>query len=429
MTDFERMLDEIRKTIRKEIAKIKIERDYSKFGIKFNPFPPAAIARYPQLPPLDEQVYKKILRFITSTYSKREDEKFGEYAGLSIVGEYGMGKTHLMKHIQLIIDSLNKSETEFSALTCFIDRPEDSPQRVIHKIIEQIGADNLRKLLWNILIEEFQKDVQAFYEKHKSAGTLIMSKKEEWSRLFIAPTKTNPLEFLREFRKLGGNAKTLEEDCRRIIKEKIIPDDVLAERYLDLLFPTKKGELSWDILAGYIIRKDIQRKEVQFLNSIAQILKENNYNMLYVFIDEFEDISKLSKIKLTNYLLTLNTLINRERHWAVIVSLTQDALALIKERSPPLYDRLTSDIIQLKPLNEEKAKQLIINYLNLAREDKSEDIYPFSEELVLQMLKISKGNYRSFVRLAHKIIELSLIEDICPPFTKEVLERLVGEEE
>jgi len=426
--EFKKTLEEIRKIIKKEIKKIKIERDYSEFKIKFNPFPPAAIARYPQLPPLDERILKKILQFIVSTYSRREDSRFGEYAGLTIVGEYGMGKTHLMKHIKLIIDSLNESESEFSAITCYVDRPENTPQRIIHKIIEQLGMDTIRKLLWSIIIDELGKDLDMFYRKYKPSQILLPVKKEDLERLFTEPIKSNPLEFLREFKKLRGNIEKLQNDCRSIIKEKVVSDDILAERYLDLIFLEKKGELSWNILAGYISRRDIQRKEVQFLNSVVRILKENNYNMLYVFIDEFEDISKLSGTKLTNYVLTLNTLINSERHWAVIVSLTQDALDKIKETSPPLHDRLTSDVIRLEPLNEEKAKILIINYLNLAREVRSKDIFPFSEELIRRMLKISKGNYRSFVKLAHKIIEFALIENISTPFKEEIIELVYGEE-
>ena len=135
-----------------------------------------------------------------------------------------------------------------------------------------------------------------------------------------------------------------------------------------------------------------------FLNSLVKILRKNGYNMLYVFIDEVEDISKLKSTKLTNYILTLNTMINNEGKWSVIVSLTEDALTAIKEQSVPLYDRLTSYMIQLKKLDNDKAKKLILSYLNLAREE-SIDLNPFNEELIKEIVKKSEGNYRSFIRI------------------------------
>jgi hypothetical protein len=196
---------------------------------------------------------------------------------------------------------------------------------------------------------------------------------------------------------------------------------------LDLILPEKDAEVTWDVLAGYIGNRDIQKREIHFLKSIVKILRKNGYNLLYVFIDEFEDVSKLKGTKLTNYLLTLNTLINSEKNWAVVVSLTREALKIIKKESPPLYERLTVESIQLALLNTQKAAKLLTSYLNLARE-KRDNTFPFSEDLIERMVLISKGNYRSFIRKANKIIETALIEEISPPFDVEILEKVRGSE-
>jgi hypothetical protein len=345
-SDFE----ELGEAIIKEVKEIKIEKDYSILGLKFNPFPPAGIPHYPFLPflpPLDPGDNGTIQNFITSTYSTYEKEEFINYAGLAIVGDYGMGKTHLMEYTKILIEWLNEKKDKFSAATCFIDRPEESPQRVIHHIVEQIGPDTIRKYVWRILIDEFQMDGVSFYEKFRPRQqtwdqTPSGRKDNKWDKLFAEPTRSNYLEFLKNFREMQGDLKLLQEVAREIIKRKIILDETLADRYLSLIFPEKKADTSWEILAGYISAKDLQRKEVKFLNSIVRILRENGFNLLYVFIDEFEDVSKIKGAKLTNYLTTLNTLINNERSWAVITSLTEDALDKIKVESVPLYDRLTS---------------------------------------------------------------------------------------
>jgi hypothetical protein len=325
-----------------------------------------------------------------------------------------MGKTHIMKYMIELITMLNEESLKnrnlnFSAISCFIDKPEDIPQSVVHKIVEQIGIDNIRKHIGKIIIDKLIEQKDSFYNKFKPKQTTLLSgTKSDWDKLFNEPVVSNYLAFLTHFSALEGDIKLLQEEAREIIKDQIIHDSTLADRYLDLIFEDKKAGSSWDILAGYVSNRNIQHKEVIFLNSVVKILRHVGFKQLYVFVDEFEDISKLKGSKLTNYLITLNTLINQEKRWALVVSLTPGALRIIKAESPPLYDRLTSYKINLNQLDINKANALISNYLNLARENEAKDISPFTNESIKEMLKISKGNYRSFILIAHKAIEVAL---------------------
>lgn len=425
----EERIDRFGEEIIDGLEKIKItkEKDYSILGLKFNPFPPAGIPRHPSLPPLDESVRDKIREFIISTYQHYEEEEIGEYAGLTIVGDFGNGKTHLMQHLKFLIEQLNKSKKiNFSAIACFIDRPEDAPQRVIHKLIEQIGLDVLRKFVWQIILEELEKKgIDEFKKGYELPQLSILP--QNWKKLFEEPIKSNPIQFINEFKKYGGDIKNLQGKAKEILKKKVISDESLIDRYLNLLFVEKRTDISWDTLAGYVSSRDLRRKEVHFLNSIVKILRKNGYKMLYVFIDEFEDLSKLRSAKFSDYVLVLNTLINNERHWAVVVSLTEDALNRIQEESPPLYDRLTTWKITLKPLDNNRAKRLIVNYLNLAKENEKDILNPLSESLLKEMYNKSGGNYRSFIRLAHRIIEYSRANNIAPPLNSCIIEKVEGE--
>jgi len=398
------LIDELLRDLKKQ----KLEKNFPQFKLRFNPFPLAGLPRFP-LPPLELEIVDKIKHFVVSTYSE------GEYGGLTIVGDYGMGKTHLLRYIQSLIEGLTKKaqieKMDFSAVTCFIDRPEDSPQRVVHKIIEDIGYDKIRKYVWKIVIEKLGNEPTSFREIYKPKQIQLGSA-ENWLQLFEEPTRSNYLTFLSRFRKLNGDFKLLQESVREIIKQEIVPDSALADRYLDLiLFAEEKvAESSWDILAGYVTKRDIQKKEIMFLNSIVEILKKVGFKHLYVFVDEFEDIGKLSSAKRTNYLLTLVTLINKERRWSVIVSLIKDVLEEEIKKQPPLYDRLTTTVIDLKPLDEKKAKRLLASYLNVSRTEESESTFPYSEDSVKRMIKISEGNYRSFLLLAYNSLEIALRE-------------------
>lgn len=404
-------MNEFTKELLDEIRKPKLQKNYSLLGLKFNPFPSAGLPRFSSLSPLDTDVKDKMKHFIRSTYAATKEE---EYAGLTIIGDFGMGKTHIMKYLIEQIKLLNEASLKshnvnFSAITCFIDKPEDTPQSVIHKIVEQIGIDNIRKYIGRIILERFKEKPDTFYNEFRpKQSTLFSRSKSDWMKLFEEPTSSNYLEFLALFNGLGGDSKLLQEETRNIIKETVVQDSTLADRYLDLIFEEKKANSSWDILAGYVSNRNIQRKEVIFLNSVVKILRHVGFKQLYVFVDEFEDVSKLKGAKLSNYLITLNTLINQEKRWALVVSLTPEALRKIKEESAPLYDRLTSYKINLNQLDTKKANVLLTNYLNLAREKESTDISPFIEKGTKEMLKTSKGNYRSFILLAHKAIQVAL---------------------
>ncbi len=410
----DKIFDEVTNSIIEEIRKRKTRKEYVLFKLKSNPFPPAGTPRFPQLPPLDEETKDKIINFIRSTYFAMKEK---EYAGLTIIGDYGMGKTHLMKYIQIIIDSLSEhtvreeKEAMFSAITCFIDRPEDSPQMVIHRIIEQIGLDNIRKFVGKILIDEFKKHKNSFFDKFRSRQYLLTAPIKHWEKLFNEPAVSNYLEFIRQFRNVGGDLGKLQDESGEIIKRCIVQDATLADHYLDLIFTERKSSKSWSVLAGYASTRGMRRREVMFLNSIVEILCRVHLHQLYVFVDEFEDISKLKGASLTNYLTVLTTLINRQKRWALVVSLNQDSLNKIKEESTPLYDRLTSYTITLPPLTEKKAGQLIVRYLNLVRDEESNLIAPFSTSSIKKMLHIAKGNYRSFILLAHKCLEVALESD------------------
>jgi len=225
----ESLIDEILDDLKKEEVR---GIDYSTLGLKFNPFPLAGLPRY-LLPPLDKESNTRIRHFIMTTYRE------GEYGGLSIVGDYGMGKTHILRYIQSVIEGLvrraEKDKIHFSAVTCFVDRPEDSPQRVVHKIIEDIGQDKIRKYIWKIVIERLEGDIASFSKEFRSRYSLVAFSSDNWQGLFEEPVRSNYLEFLKRFNALGGDFDRLQESVRTIIKEEIVSDSALADRYLDLV--------------------------------------------------------------------------------------------------------------------------------------------------------------------------------------------------
>ena len=408
-----------------DLKKKQVATCYSKFNLRSNPFPIAGLPTV-DLPPIDSSIEEKIRHFIISTYNENK------YSGLTIVGDYGSGKTHLLKNIKTIIDDMTKNaqvyKSDFAAVTVFIDRPDDSPQRVVHKIIEEIGVDKVRKYIWKIVINKLAEDIPEFEKQFRPKGFLIKTASEQWMKLFEEPVRSNYLDFLGHFKKLNGNFTKLQEKTRKIIVEQIVQDRSLADRYMDLILSEeeKEADTSWEVLAGHITKKDLQHKEIDFLNSIVEILNKVGFKHLYIFIDEFEDIGKLSSVKKTNYLLTLVTLINKSTHWSVIVSLTDPVLQGEIKKEPPLFDRLTTTRLDLKRLRIEEGKKLLSRYLNLVRDAQSNDTLPFTAEGVKRMLDISKGNCRSFLLLAYDALEIAAKDDATTQIDVNIVDKAKG---
>lgn len=417
-------MEDLKSKISSRIKEIQVQGDqrYRGLKLKFNPFPAAAIAQHTHFEPVDDKIRNVISSFIEQTFKETKDP--GTYSGLTVTGEYGYGKTHLLKYVKGLIDSLNEDpEINVETVTVFIDRPEQEPGVIVHKIIENLQPDNLRRLIWFCIYPSIiSKDKNEFLEEYWS-GRLVTATDERYDKLYEIPILSNPLVFYNEFKNLGGNVRKLAEKSREQILGKIVPDPALADRYLGLIFPEKKADANWDVLSGYVPNKNIQNKEVIFLNSVVKILQDNGFSMIYVFVDEFEDIRKLKGAKLTNYISTLNTMINRERMWSVIVALTQEALDIIKEESPPLYDRLTTYEVQLSRLDKAAAKALVLNYASYA---KMEGELPqlFSDELIEQLLIETEGNYRHFIRTANKIVEKAADIASSVPLSKDILQKL-----
>lgn len=417
-------MEDLRSKISDRIKQIQGQGDarYAKLMLKFNPFPAAAIAQHTHFEPVDEKTRSVISNFIEQTFRKNDGS--GNYSGLTVLGEYGFGKTHLLKYVKTLIDSLTDDpEIKIDTLTVFIDRPEQEPGTIIHKIVENLQPDNLRRLIWyciypNIISGNKDRFLTDFWSL-----TLFSKVDPRFDKLYEIPILSNPLVFYNEFKALGGDVKKLVESSRDEILKRIVQDPALADRYLGLIFPEKRTEYSWDVLAGNLASKNMQNKEVIFLNSIVKILQDNGFNMVYVFIDEFEDIRKLKGAKLTNYISTLNTMINRERKWSVIVALTAEALEIIKQESPPLYDRLTTYQVQLDKLNKSTAKSLVSNYSTYAQLGEI-PFQLFSDELIEEILRDTDGNFRHFIRQANKIVEKAADLDLAAPIKSEIINKL-----
>jgi type II secretory pathway predicted ATPase ExeA len=90
-------------------------------------------------------------------------------------------------------------------------------------------------------------------------------------------------------------------------------------------------------------------------------------------------------------------------------AMTPPALQKLKSVSPPLAERISSRIVDLKSLDDERAKTILINYLNLARPE-SQETFPFDESAIQELRKRSHGIPRVFLKSCFSFIQRALEE-------------------
>jgi hypothetical protein len=86
-------------------------------------------------------------------------------------------------------------------------------------------------------------------------------------------------------------------------------------------------------------------------------------------------------------------------------AMTGFALTRLKGVSPPLAERISGRLIDLRPINFDRAKQLTIVYLNLAREEDQVSIIPFDDSGIQKLLELSKGILRVYLKTAFNLLQ------------------------
>src|SRR5690606_12619575 len=93
--------------------------------------------------------------------------------------------------------------------------------------------------------------------------------------------------------------------------------------------------------------------------------------------------------------------------WCLLIAMTSAALKDLRQISPPLVDRLTDREIKIERLTNEQAKQVFINYLNIARDEgkKEHSTFPFTEEAIDFINSKSEELPRLVLRRANFLLE------------------------
>jgi hypothetical protein len=392
------------------LIELKISvKDYSKFFLVQNPFPAVGVPEeYPRIT-IDREAIKRRFQNVIS-----EVVTTGKTIITVMVGEYGSGKSHLLK---LFRNSVNAQllTNETGALAIYVKSPGEEFSDFFYSMIDGIGKELLIGQSRRFLTEEtysnpeygnfiYDSKVHDQYNKRKAALDDILS-------------KSQTVDMFGKIRKERfGDIKN--------------PDVVYA--FLNMA-RVEMATKAWRWFLGQHLEKD--ETGLGGLNVEQQITAGNAYQTfldfmnvlrvigikyLVILIDELEKITLLSSVKRAKYQDQLRQMIDDNpkgmclyfavapRQWE---ALTKEPTALVR--------RLSANWYILDEFRASETRELIEAYLFTSRTpdysaDKIKNIspkcepslYPFTDDAVNVISKKSKGVVSNILVLARRSLEI-----------------------
>lgn len=400
-----------------------IER-FQRFGLSFNPFPRSGISdlnspdhMISKLTPVDYEVKKGIEQYIVDSLFPQNPESTDKYLSAIIRGDYGFGKTQTLLYAKLVLESFSDvKEINKKPYVVYIDNPGNRLSELIGSIISEIGEENFKRYLWTIAFDGISKSKNFKEEilKFKPSGYDLF----EGGELdpFNPINLVNYKVFFDAFNRVLSSSKKKEFLTK--IKEFIttifieeFENSTIAGYFYALISENIGINKTWEILTSGN-SKDLDKKEVFIIRSIVKVIESQGYTDFYILVDEFEAVTagRLNAKEIDQYVLNLRALIDKERNWCSLFAMTGYALSRLRAVSPPLAERISGRLIELNPLNDLTAKQITLNYLNLAREN-SEIILPFDDSGIKELRVKSNGILRIYLKSCFNLLQRA-IEDL-----------------
>lgn len=354
------------------------QRDYSQFGLEENPFP------YSPVPDDDPQVYcgqEHATDEISDTVSTVLGT--GKSKHLVITGKYGNGKSHTLKYTRSLVRDRE------DVLVGYVAQPGEGFKDIYHEFLYDLGFDRIQELAYEYLAEITRNETEANPIGAGAMEGLI----EEGDVLLsdIVPTAIQELNDITKF-----------ADFSRALVHMVYEDTNLY---------------AWQWLTAEGIRYE-QRKQMEIhsaldddttavraFTALKNVLLELGYTAVFVFVDEFESIARLSSKQEQATLNSIRHLMDQNSH----------GLCLLFGCAPEVWQDVMSEYhafserigreVALRPLTVEDVDDLVVNYLETASIRQREGIDPFSEQSVEVILQQSQGNIRQVLSLCSRVID------------------------
>lgn len=356
------------------------QQDYSQYDLNANPFP------YSPVPAEDPEIYcgqQHVSDKISSTVSSMLST--GKSKHLVVTGKYGNGKSHTLKYTRSLLRGRD------DVVVGYVAQPGEGFLDIYHEFVYDLGFNRLQELAYEFLAS-VARDV----------------------------TDTNPI---------GASGMESLIDEGDVLLSEIVPEAIrrlsdvtkfadFARAIIHMVYEDT-NLYAWQWLTAEGIRYE-QRKEMEIhsaldddtmgvraFTALKNMLLELGHTGIFVFVDEFESIARLSP---KDEQATLNSI----RH---LMDQNSSGLCMLFGCAPEVWQDVMSEYhafserigeeVALKPLTSENLYELVRDYLDQERVSSAdnEGIEPFSEEALDLILQTSQGNIRQVLSMCSRILD------------------------
>jgi Cdc6-like AAA superfamily ATPase len=370
---------------------------YKGYNIRTNPYP------YVGVPEGDTAIFvnrKEELDII-------EESLVGSLNGTSshvvIVGNYGNGKTATLLYVKSQVE-----ENLPNVLTAYISNPGDSVLQFYSNLLYELGLARLEQIAWSFIT--FVTQDTRVKEKIQKGTVLITD--------IIGKVKRSLLD--------GTNYTDFANAFLNIIFE---DNKFIAWRYLtgDKLDVELRRKLD---TAGNI---DSDEKALRAFMTFKRILTAIGFKVINLFVDELEAIELLFTFKKQKILNGIRRLIDLNPDGlSIVMACAPEAWNGIIKEYHAFSERIFREVV-LKPLSDKTIREVIVGYLNKQRTSskKKDELYPFTEETVKEILLHTHGNMRRALMICNRAIDHGARTNypvITPTLLKKIMPEIFMEE-
>lgn len=371
--------------------------DYTQYNLTANPFPYSPVpAEEPEIYSGQEHVSKKISSTVSTVLST------GKSKHLVVTGKYGNGKSHTLKYTRSLLRDRD------DVVVGYVAQPGDGFLDIYHEFVYDLGFERIQNLAYEYLAL-VARDIT---DTDPADGEAMESLIDEGDVLLseLVPVAIKRLSDVTHF-----------ADFARAIIHMVYEDTNLY---------------AWQWLTAEGIRYE-QRKEMEIhsaldddtmgvraFTSLKNMLRELGYIGVFVFVDEFESIARLSP---KDEQATLNSI----RH---LMDQNSSGLCLLLGCAPEVWQDVMSEYhafserigqeVALRPLTNEHLYDLVEDYLAQERQGTGHGIEPFTEDSLDLILQRSQGNIRQVLTLCSRVLDEAAVsgrEQITGEFVQETL--------
>ena len=374
------------------------ERDYSMYGLEENPFP------YSPVPDDNPEVYcgqSHVADAVSDTISTLLGT--GKSKHLVITGKYGNGKSHTLKYARSLVRDRE------DMLVGYVAQPGEGFLDIYHEFMYDVGFDKLQSLAYEFLAQVAQDETDKNPIGADSMESLIDDGEVLLSEL--VPSAVQRLSDITKF-----------ADFARAIIHMVYEDTNLY---------------AWQWLTAEGIRYE-QRKEMEIhsaldddtmgvraFTSFKNMLLELGYTGVFVFIDEFESIARLSSKDKQSTLNSIRHLMDQNSSGlSILFSCAPEVWQDVMSEYHAFSERIGNEVA-LQPLTDDHLEDLVAGYLNTARKTEATNTDPFDNAGLEMILQSSQGNVRQVLSICGRALDQG-IDNNEAVISKEVVEQTLS---